>query len=67
MRKAYSEARLRRVQLGVQKNLIRRPSLADAADCLRFANPAEAARKPGTLEQRGVKWQWNGMEPHTME
>ena len=28
MRKAYSEARLRRVQLGVQKSPIRRPSLA---------------------------------------
>ena len=32
MRKAYSEARVRRVQLGVQKSFTRRPSLADAAD-----------------------------------
>ena len=44
MRKAYSEARIERVQLGVQNNSIRRPSLADAADCERFAHPAEANR-----------------------
>ena len=43
MAEAYSEARIERVQLGVQKSFIRRPSLADAADCLRSARPAEAA------------------------
>ena len=32
MRKAPSKARIRRVQRGVQNNLIRRPSVPDAAD-----------------------------------
>ena len=44
MRKAYSEARIERVQLGVQKNLIRRPSLADAADLSAARDP------PGRIE-----------------
>ena len=46
MRKAYSEARIRRVQLGVQKNLIRRPSLAGCGgfNWLRHATDPSIAR-----------------------